>query len=823
MSSRLNFSRNIFLEKEELVKFQEFLLSDSFSKMILGSTLHFGIVDSGTGESCKVVQGSQPQYIAVNPGVIATKSKNIIEILGKQDNILIPNDGAYYYVRIQPQEVRYEDGFVEVNPDGSVNASGNIDFSKIVRGQSGSVPSMVRFVKESDGVITDAQNNGIYEVVSLGAIGTDGAVTSIQLTTNQTFVREENLRMIVLGSLPLTYEFTDEQLGGLYFYDRYRIYLTKATVASPIVPPLPQGLVDQNMFVLAVVRNVNNVISITDARGFTFYDTDGTLVDGQYWAFQSIGGTAGGDLTGTYPNPRIAPGAVDEEKLADASVGSRALKDTSVTNSKIAPGAVGSVSIAAGAVGYEHLNESAKLYDLVIDSNEKLALLPTTEARSVFIKAGIYSFAGTGSGDGLEISNFVQKIDCAANVEIIISNIGTNGSGIWSSDSRDILIKNMVVTMQAGRYAFHNINHLHDCKTNSSFYECDYLEGCVANRGFVDCEHLTLCRSSVTSGNAYGDCNYLFNCTASIVGRSASAVCFNNCTVVIGCVAFMSTEENISGLGYSGCKKVQQCSAVGADSIANAYSSSYASSTTSSSYACADTPAGGFNSLDTSYLVSFIFRDGSTQNRTVPAGGSITALTDSDSEPAYTLTKWNLSGGSESVLPGKPISNVQENRIYVGEYQENPFSALIDFDGGSWEQSSYEWPAELAAAECIREHGTGPGNWKLEQGQLTLSVTKEEPIKQFDVAMYLSGTGGSPLGNFDPADATPGQLQLLRVYYMDGDQKIVLNEAMLPQEEVQNPGLPEEKIVKYMVFNANGFQASTYYVVYGYILEPENP
>lgn len=217
MSSRLNFSRNIFLEKEELVKFQDFLLSDSFSKMILGSTLHFGIVDNGTGESCKVVQGSQPQYIAVNPGVIATKSKNIIEILSKQDNILIPNDGAYYYVRIQPQEVRYEDGFVEVNPDGSVNASGNIDFSKIVRGQSGSVPSMVRFVKESDGVITDAQNNGIYEVVSLGAADTDGVVTSIQLTTNQTFVREENLRMIVLGSLPLTYEFTDEQLGGLYF------------------------------------------------------------------------------------------------------------------------------------------------------------------------------------------------------------------------------------------------------------------------------------------------------------------------------------------------------------------------------------------------------------------------------------------------------------------------------------------------------------------------------------------------------------------------------------------------------------------------------
>lgn len=822
MSSRLNFSRNIFLEKEELVKFQDFLLSDSFSKMILGSTLHFGIVDSGTGESCKVVQGSQPQYIAVNPGVIATKSKNIIEILSKQDNILIPNDGAYYYVRIQPQEVRYEDGFVEVNPDGSVNASGNIDFSKIVRGQSGSVPSMVRFVKESDGVITDAQNNGIYEVVSLGTPDENGVVNTIQLTANQTFVEEQNIRIIVLGSLPLTYEFTSEQLGGLYYYDRYRIFLTKATGSSPINPPLPQGLVDQNKFVLAVVRNVNNVISITDARGFSFYDTDGTLVDGQYWAFQSIGGTAGGDLTGTFPNPQIAPGAVNEEKLADEAVGSKKLKDASVTNQKIAPGAVGSTSIAVGAVGYDKLNDSAKLYDLVIDSNEKLALLATTSAKSVFIKSGVYSFAGTGSGDGLQISSFVQKIECASNVEIVISNIGTNGSGIWSSDTRDILIKNMVVTMQSGRYAFHNINHLHDCKTNSSFYECDYLEGCVANRGFVGCEHLTLCRASVTSGNAYSDCNYLFNCTASIVGRSASAVCFNNCTVVIGCVAFMSTEGSISGLGYSGCKKVQQCSVVGADSVANAYSSSYASSTASSSYACADTPAGGFNSLDTSYLISFVFRDGNTSNRTVPAGGSTTAPIDPNSEPAYTLQYWIPASGGNNVNPGMTISNVQANETYTGSYLENTFNAIINSQGGSGQTTPTEWPAVLGAAACIREHGTGPDNWVYED-QLSLSVTKEEYTKRFDVAMYLSGVGGSPLGNFDPENATQGQLKLLRVYYMDGDTQMPISEVMPPQSEVRNPGTPEEQTVEYLVFEANGFQAATYYVLYGYILQPENP
>ncbi|MEO5930311.1 MAG: hypothetical protein ABIR47_10305, partial [Candidatus Kapaibacterium sp.] len=61
-------------------------------------------------------------------------------------------------------------------------------------------------------------------------------------------------------------------------------------------------------------------------------------------------GTAGGDLTGNYPDPTIADNAISSTKLADGSVSTMKVIDSAVTSSKLATGSVATAHIADAAV-----------------------------------------------------------------------------------------------------------------------------------------------------------------------------------------------------------------------------------------------------------------------------------------------------------------------------------------------------------------------------------------------------------------------------------------------------------------------------------------
>jgi hypothetical protein len=70
-------------------------------------------------------------------------------------------------------------------------------------------------------------------------------------------------------------------------------------------------------------------------------------------------GPAGGALTGTFPNPKLAPGSVGTSEIVDNSVLSAKIADGSVLSADVADGAIGSADIADQGVGASDLADSS--------------------------------------------------------------------------------------------------------------------------------------------------------------------------------------------------------------------------------------------------------------------------------------------------------------------------------------------------------------------------------------------------------------------------------------------------------------------------------
>lgn len=154
--------------------------------------------------------------------------------------------------------------------------------------------------------------------------------------------------------------------------------------------------------------------------------------------------------------------------------------------------------------------------------------------------------------------------------------------------------------------------NLKRCTGNAcNFFQCDNLEECYVSGDitksisiFISCNNLNrcfvdlVCKSNL-GGNfvAFLSCNRLNNCYAKItqsISYSKYPVCFDSCKQMNNCYAYSDINENNQIRGIVNCHQVISC--LVDNNVPTKYLDSYASFASTIENACADTPAGGFNS-----------------------------------------------------------------------------------------------------------------------------------------------------------------------------------------------------------------------------------
>jgi len=266
MSSKLNINRNIFLEKEELIRFQNFLMNDTVNQVMLDNTSSWGIVRT-------VFSGISPDFlieVGTNVGTIklATNSKAVDsdKLLLNQvafDNLAIPNDGSYYWVKISHKYSALEEGTCSVNVNGEVSGT-NTKFSEVLRGQATEVPVKIKFYKTS-GLLNDQT----YEVVALNV----GSPDTQLILSGYGFVAESNLNYIVIGSTPIGEVLTNSQLEGLYQYDACNIELIEETTLD--TAPTTDFVTDKQFYVARVVNNAGTITLQDKRTNFLTFNVEG--------------------------------------------------------------------------------------------------------------------------------------------------------------------------------------------------------------------------------------------------------------------------------------------------------------------------------------------------------------------------------------------------------------------------------------------------------------------------------------------------------------------------------------------------------------------
>lgn len=249
--SSVKINNDLFLGKEELNRFRQFLDESGYRRFIGLMTKSFGVVKNfrdGSFDSFKVETGASGQIKILGNSFAVDENLNLIH--NPTDiNFNIPNDSSWYWVKINHTKTNLEQGTVSLASDGSLSGV-NTKFSEVLRG-SPNYPSRLRLYSiDSNGFYT--QFEGEAEVVSV-------------LSDTSAFIH------LYSGSLPGTMRYSvvgtftpsivvPEGSKMIFEYDYVTIELVPEITED--VPPVK----NTDEYYIARVKNSGGTVTINDKR-----------------------------------------------------------------------------------------------------------------------------------------------------------------------------------------------------------------------------------------------------------------------------------------------------------------------------------------------------------------------------------------------------------------------------------------------------------------------------------------------------------------------------------------------------------------------------
>lgn len=237
--SRLKFSSNLFLEVNELQRFNKFLEEDGWKRAMKAISKNFGIVENASNSYFKVTARSgSNSIIVINAGIAFDSNMDAI-VMTDDLELSVGNTGSNRWVILSRAVTNEEQGTVSINSDGSLSGIGT-EFTKVLRGQP-NFPVKVKFNSTS--------NNGEYEVVSV--------TSDTSALLSGSFVNQSNIKYSVIGTFTPGFQPTEDN-KMIYEYDSYNI---------EVVDSEDRPAVSEDEFILAMISfDASGSMNVSDER-----------------------------------------------------------------------------------------------------------------------------------------------------------------------------------------------------------------------------------------------------------------------------------------------------------------------------------------------------------------------------------------------------------------------------------------------------------------------------------------------------------------------------------------------------------------------------